>query len=75
MFKHYILIVGSKLFKNPAFSFINIAGLAIGTAAALMLRWVQLEYNFEGFHKNKVRIYQAWSRVKASVQNKLNSYA
>jgi len=52
-----------SLVKNKSFSIINISGLAIGmAAAALILLWVQHEYSFDQFHRNKDRLYQVWNR-------------
>lgn len=42
----------------------NITGLAIGMASAiLIILWIQNELGFDGFHVNKDRIYQVWSRA------------
>jgi putative ABC transport system permease protein len=43
------------------FSFINIAGLAIGMAGAvLILLWLAHEVSFDKFHANKDRLYQLY---------------
>jgi putative ABC transport system permease protein len=53
-----------NLLRNKSFSFINISGLAIGMASAIIiLLWVQLELSYDQFHKNKDRIYQLYSRA------------
>lgn len=50
--------------RNKGFSAINIIGLAIGMAAAiLILLWTQNEVSYDKFHKNKDRIYEVWNRV------------
>jgi len=50
--------------RNKGFSAINITGLAIGMAAAiLILLWIQDELGYDSFHKNKDRIYEVWNRV------------
>lgn len=64
MLKNNFKIAFRNLLRNKGFSAINITGLAIGMAAAmLILLWIQNEYTYEGFHKNKDRIYQVWNRV------------
>src|SRR5215467_10229697 len=63
MIRNYLKIALRNLQKNKAFSFLNISGLAIGMASAiLILLWVQNEISFDQFHKNKDRIYEAWNR-------------
>jgi putative ABC transport system permease protein len=47
------------IFKNKAFSFINILGLAIGIAASLMIfQYVHYELSYENFHPNKEDVYR-----------------
>ena len=63
MIKNYLLVALRNLQKNKAFSFLNISGLAIGMASAiLILLWVQNEISYDQFHKNKDHIYEAWNR-------------
>ncbi|HEV3223488.1 MAG TPA: ABC transporter permease [Puia sp.] len=63
MFRNYLKIAWRNLLKNKAFSFLNISGLAIGMASALMIMlWVQNEVSYDQFHKNKDYIYEAWNR-------------
>ncbi|HVZ98241.1 MAG TPA: ABC transporter permease [Chitinophagaceae bacterium] len=58
MFKNYFKIAVRNLRKNKAFSFINISGLAIGMAAAmLILLWIQNEVSHDRFYKKIDRIY------------------
>jgi ABC-type antimicrobial peptide transport system permease subunit len=65
MGKNYLLVAWRNLQKNKAFSFLNISGLAIGMASAiLILLWVQNEVSYDRFHKNKDFIYEAWNRGK-----------
>src|SRR5271170_7789915 len=62
MLKNYIKIAFRNLARNKGFSILNISGLAIGMASAmLILLWVQNETNFDMFHANRDRIYQVWS--------------
>src|ERR1017187_2837658 len=63
MLKNYLKIAWRNLLKNKAFSFLNISGLAIGMASAvLILLWIQNEVCYDRFHKNKDYIYEAWNR-------------
>ena len=53
MFKSHFKIAIRNLFKNKLYSFVNIAGLAIGMSACiLILLWVTDELSFNGFNKN-----------------------
>src|SRR5580704_15243810 len=64
MFKNYCKVALRSLYRQKAFSAINITGLAIGMASAmLILLWIQNELSFDRFHEKKDRIYQAWNRV------------
>jgi putative ABC transport system permease protein len=64
MIRNYLKIAYRNLLRNKGFSVINITGLAIGMAAAmLILFWIQDEVSFDQFHKNKDRIYQVWNRA------------
>jgi len=73
MFRNYFLITVRNLFKNGFYSFINIAGLAIGiTCSILILLWVDDEVSFDKFHSKVDRIQQVW--VTASFDGKINSW-
>ena len=64
MIKNFFKIAYRNLWRSKGFSVINITGLAIGMAAAiLIILWIQNELSFDGFHVNKDRIYQVWSRA------------
>jgi putative ABC transport system permease protein len=59
MLKNYLKIALRNLKKNPAYSFINVAGLAIGIACCVvMLLYVQDELTFDAFHQKSERIYR-----------------
>ena len=73
MFKNYVLITVRNLFKNGFYSFINIAGLAIGiTCSILILLWVADETSYDKFHPKADRLYQVW--VKAFFDGKISSW-
>jgi putative ABC transport system permease protein len=55
-----------NLQKNSTISAVNISGLAVGIAGAvLILLWVQNQLSFDQFHANKARIYQVFNRTMA----------
>ena len=55
----YVKIALRTIKRQKGFSFINIAGLAIGMAACiLILIWVQDELSYDRFHANADRIFR-----------------
>lgn len=63
MIKNYLTIAWRNLVRRKGFSFINIAGLAIGMAAAVLIfLWIHHEVSYDKFHEKKDRLYQAWNR-------------
>ena len=60
---NYRKTIGRNLLRNKTFSFINITGLAIGMASALLiLLWIRNEMSYDLFHVKRDRIYQVFSR-------------
>src|SRR5476651_41641 len=58
MFKNYIKTAFRSLLKNRGYTFLNIAGLAIGiTCAAFIFLWVEDEMNFDNVHVKKDRLF------------------
>jgi len=73
MFRNYVVITVRNLFKNGFYSFINIAGLAIGiTCSILILLWVKNETSYDKFHPKADRLYQVW--VNGKYDGKINSW-
>ncbi|HEY1871115.1 MAG TPA: ABC transporter permease [Chitinophagaceae bacterium] len=61
MLKNYFKIAWRNLLRNKSFSIINISGLAIGMASAiLILLWIQNEMSYDRFHANIDRLYEVW---------------
>jgi len=59
MFRNYLVTAWRNLKKNRVFSFINIAGLAIGMAVCLLiLQYVNFELSYDQFNKNVSDIYR-----------------
>ena len=57
MFRNYFKIGFRNLWKNKGYSFINIFGLAVGMAVAMLIGlWVQYETGFDSFNANNKRI-------------------
>ncbi|MGH7492123.1 MAG: ABC transporter permease [bacterium] len=59
MLKNYLKIALRNLLKHKGYSFINVAGLAIGmTCCVLILLFVQDELSYDRYHENASRIYR-----------------
>ncbi|MGF1671902.1 MAG: ABC transporter permease [Balneolaceae bacterium] len=60
MFRNYIKIAVRNLWKHKEYTFINIAGLAVGIAVCFTIfLWIQDEIKHDRFHENSDRIYRA----------------
>ena len=65
MLKNYFTVAFRNLQRNKIFSLINIAGLAIGISASLVIYLiVQHEFSFDTFHKDKIQIYRVVSKIE-----------
>ncbi len=65
MFKSFVVVAWRNLWRSKGFSAINIVGLAIGMASAIIIfLWIQNEVSFDRFHDKGDRIYSVWSRLK-----------
>ena len=63
MFKSYVKVALRNMQKQKLFSFINISGLAIGMACAIVIMlYIKDEFSYDRFHENADRIY----RIEAS---------
>lgn len=59
MFKNYFTVAFRNFGRNKFFSIINIAGLAIGISASLVIFLIVAhEFSYENFQPNKDRIYR-----------------
>jgi len=57
MIKNYLKVAWRNLIKNKATSFINIGGLAVGMAVAILIGlWIWDELSFDKYHKNYDRV-------------------
>ena len=59
MIKNYFKTAWRNMLRNRTSSFINVGGLSVGIAAALLiLIFIQKELSYDKFHKDANRIYQ-----------------
>lgn len=62
MFSH-LKITFRNFRRGGIYSIINVGGLAIGMAAAMLIMlWVYNQWSYDRFHVKKDRLYQVWSR-------------
>jgi len=63
MVRHYLNTAFRILWRNKAFSAINMMGLALGLACSLLIMlWVNDEYHVDAFHENRARLYSVYER-------------
>ena len=66
MYKNYLRTASRNILRHKGYSFITIAGLAVGmTVCIFILLWVQDELSYDRFHKNQNDIYrvvQVWQK-------------
>jgi putative ABC transport system permease protein len=62
---HYFKLIWRGLMRSKSFSFINITGLAIGMAAAILIfLWIRNELTMDRFHSKGDRVYLILNRAK-----------
>jgi putative ABC transport system permease protein len=67
MVANYLRIAWRNLKKHKLFSFINVAGLAVGMACCILIfLWVQDELSFDRFHPNHNRLYRTVLRTEGT---------
>src|SRR5215813_12405631 len=73
MFKNYFKISWRNLLKNKTSSVINISGLAVGMAVAMLIAlWIFDEFSFNRYHKNYDRIVRVMDHQGWHGQNNTN---
>lgn len=72
MLQNYLKIALRNIFRNKVYSFINIAGLSIGLAAAMLIMlYTKDEVSYDRFHANSPNIYRVttqWINPDGSVK-------
>ena len=67
MLTNYLKIAWRNLIRNRTYSAINIGGLAVGMAVAILIGlWIWDELSFDTNHKNYSRIAQVWQQQTAN---------
>ena len=69
MLRNYFKIAFRNLWKQKAFSFINIMGLTVGmTACFLIFLYVSFELSYDSFHTKADRIYRVVADIKTPTE-------
>ncbi|MEO1013351.1 MAG: ABC transporter permease, partial [Bacteroidota bacterium] len=67
MFKNYLKIGWRNLFKSKGYSALNIGGLALGMATAVLIAlWIHDELSYNTYHKNHDRIFKVMKKENHS---------
>lgn len=75
MFSNYLKIAFRNLIRHKAFSFINVAGLAIGLASCIIIfLFVQDELSYDKYHENSDRIYRLHRHANMDVAVSAHAY-
>ena len=70
MFRNYLKVALRNILRHKGYSFINIAGLALGMACCIfLLLWVKDELSFDRFHKKADRLYRLEQEQKGPQGN------
>lgn len=70
MLKNYFKIAWRSLLKNMGYSAINVVGLALGMAVAILIGlWIWDEVTFDDYHQNKSRLGQVMGTLTFSGQS------
>src|SRR5664279_59144 len=73
MFKSYFKIALRNLARNKIYSFINIAGLSLGLASAMLIMlYVKDEVSYDRFHNGVNQIYRVTSVRFDKKENKID---
>src|SRR5262245_58983802 len=65
MIKNYLKTAFRNLKRNRSYAIINVLGLAVGIAAAILIFLViQFETSFDNFHPKKKNIYRVGTQFK-----------
>jgi len=70
MLKNYFILALRNFRKNYFFSGINLFGLSVGMAAAMLIAlWVQNELRFDGYHRHAANLWRIKTELKINDQD------
>jgi len=69
MLKNYLKSVWRSVQHSKSFSIINVTGLAIGMASALLIFiWIRYEISYDRFHQHRDRLYEVYGLTTVDQQ-------
>jgi len=72
MLKNYLKIAFRNFRRHKGYTFLNVAGFAIGMACCLIIfLYVRHETSFDKYHKDGERIYRIAQDIRSSTSNRL----
>ena len=72
MLKNYLKIAARNFDRHKGYSFINVAGFAIGMACCLLiLVYVRYELSYDRYHKDVNRIYRVALDIRTKTSNRV----
>ncbi len=73
MFNNYFKTALRSLYKNKVFTLINVLGLSLGIAMAILLgRFIQVELSYDQHFNAKDRIYRVYQETKINGRERTN---
>ncbi len=67
MLRNFLLIATRNFFREQAYAFINVSGLAVGLMCSIFIfLWVTDEIRFDRFHKDADRIFRVMENYSSS---------
>jgi len=61
MIRNYLKIAWRSLMRHKTYTFVKVAGLAVGVACCLLIMlFVRSEWSYDAFHAKSDRLYRAW---------------
>src|SRR5688572_15516505 len=75
MIRNYFIVAWRNLTKSKGYSAINIGGLALGMAVAMLIGlWIHDELSFNKYHKNYDRIARVMRQVTWNGETHTGAY-
>ena len=69
MIRNYLTVALRNLLRQPVYSLINVAGLAIGIAACMLIvLYIQDELSYDRYHPMADRIYRIVDDIESGGQ-------
>jgi putative ABC transport system permease protein len=73
MIKNYLKVAWRNIYRNKAYTAINVFGLALGICACIVIYLItSFEFSFDNFHPDKERIYRVMGNLTENTGEKLH---